>query len=425
MFTSRERVQLTLNHQEPDRVPIDFGGSMVTGMHVSTVYRLRQALGLDQPGTPVKIVDPFSLRGEIKPDLMERLGLDVVPLEGTGTVFGYKKEGWKPWTTFDGAPVLVPEKFNTQPEPNGDILMYPEGDKTAPPSGRMPQGGFYFDAIVRQPPIDEDHLKVEDNLEEFGPLSESELAHFKSEAERLYEETDKAILANFGGTQFGNQAIIPAPWLKYPKGIRDLEEWFISLKIRRDYVYRVFERQCEIALKNLERVRQAVGDRVSVIYVSGTDFGTQRGPFISPDTYRDLFKPFFKTVNDWVHQHTSWKTFIHSCGSIYAFIDDFIESGFDILNPVQCSAAHMDPIELKRRFGDRISFWGGGVNTQQTLPYGTPEEVRREVRERIQIFGRGGGFIFSAIHNIQTQTPIENVLAMVETLKEYRNYPLS
>ena len=179
MLTSRERVHLALNHQEPDRIPVDLGGSRVTGMHVSTVYRLRQALGLDQPGTPVKIVDPFSLRGEIKPDLIDLLGLDVIPLEGTGTVFGYKKEGWKPWTTFDGAPVLVPEKFNTEPEPNGDILMYPEGDKTAPPSGRMPQGGYYFDAIVRQPPIDEDHLNVEDNLEEFSPISESELVAFQ------------------------------------------------------------------------------------------------------------------------------------------------------------------------------------------------------------------------------------------------------
>jgi Uroporphyrinogen decarboxylase (URO-D) len=424
MVRSRERVRLALNHQEPDRVPVDLGGSLVTGMHVSTVYCLRQALGLDKPGTPVKIVDPFSLRGEIKSDLIDRLGLDVIPLEGTGTVFGYKKEGWKPWTTFDGVPVLVPEKFNTDSEPNGDILMYPLGDKAAPPSGRMPRGGFYFDAIVRQPPIDEDHLKVEDNLEEFGPISDSELRHFKSEAERLHQETDKAILANFGGTQFGNQALIPAPWLKHPKGIRDLEEWFISLKLRRDYVYRVFERQCEIALMNLEKIYQVVGNRVSVIYVSGTDFGTQKGPFISPQTYRELYKPFFKEVNDWVHKHTEWKTFIHSCGSVVAFIEDFIESGFDILNPVQCSAAGMDPVELKKRFGDRMAFWGGGVNTQHTLPFGTPEEVKREVRERIKIFGQEGGFVFSAIHNIQPQTPVENVLATFETLREDRNYPL-
>ena len=422
MLTSRERVELALTHQEPDRIPVDFGGSHVSGMHVSTVYRLRQALGLDAPGTPVKIVDPFSLRGEIKPDLIERLCLDAIPLEGTGTVFGYKKEGWKPWTTFDGTPVLVPEKFNTEPEPGGDILMYPGGDKAAPPSGRMPKGGFYFDAIVRQPPIDDDHLNVEDNLEEFAPIAESELAHFKSEAERLYKETDKAIVANFGGTQFGNQALIPAPWLKHPKGIRDLEEWFISLKVRLDYVYRVFERQCEIALKNLEKINGVVGNRISLIVVSGTDFGTQKGPFISPQTYRELYKPFFKRVNDWVHEHTSWKTFIHSCGSVYAFIEDFIESGFDILNPVQCSAAQMDPIELKRRFGDRMTFWGGGVNTQQTLPFGTPEEVRSEVQERIQIFGRGGGFVFSSVQNIQPQTPIENVLAMFETIKKYGGY---
>jgi len=127
-------------------------------------------------------------------------------------------------------------------------------------------------------------------------------------------------------------------------------------------------------------------------------------------------------VNDLVHEHTSWKTFIHSCGSVYAFIEDFIESGFDILNPVQCSAAQMDPIELKRRFGDRMTFWGGGVNTQQTLPFGTPEEVRSEVQERIQIFGRGGGFVFSSVHNIQPQTPIENVLAMFETIKKYGGY---
>jgi hypothetical protein len=421
---SRERIHLALNHQEADRIPVDFGGSGVTGMHVSTVYRLRQALGMDTPGTPVKIVDPFSLRGEIKADLIHRLELDTIPLEGTGTVFGYKKEGWKPWTTFDGTPVLVPEKFNTDPEPNGDILMYPAGDKTAPPSGRMPRGGFYFDAIIRQPPIDEDRLNVEDNVEEFGPVSDSELNHFKTEAERLYEETDLALFANFGGTQFGNQAILPAPWLKHPKGIRDLEEWFVSLMTRRDYVYRIFECQCEIALKNLEKIHQAVANRVSVIYVSGTDFGTQKGPFISPRIYRDLFKPFFQQVNDWIHKHTSWKTFIHSCGSVSAFIEDFIESGFDILNPVQCSAAQMDPRELKEGFGDRVTFWGGGVNTQQTLPFGTPEEVKREVRERIKIFGKGGGFVFNAIHNIQPQTPIENVLAMFEAIREHGHYPL-
>ncbi len=423
-MNSRERVAMALNHQEPDRVPLDLGGSVVTGMQVNSVYLLRQALGLDSPGTPVKVVEPYQMLGEIKPDLIEALGVDIVPLEGTRTFFGFKNEGWKPWTLFDGTPVLVPEGFNTDPEPNGDILMYPEDDKSAPPSGRMPKGGFYFDAIMRQPPIDDDNLNVEDNLEEFGPISDEDLEHFRKEAERLYSETDKAILANFGGTGFGDIALVPAPWLKYPKGIRDVEEWYISTVTRRDYIYEVFDRQCEIALANLEKLYQAVGDRVTVIFVTGTDFGMQTGPFISPQTYRQLYQPFHKRVNDWVHAHTPWKTFIHSCGSVMALIEDFIAAGFDILNPVQCSAANMDPRQLKEKFGERIAFWGGGVDTQGTLPFGTADEVRKEVRERIKIFAPGGGFVFNSIHNVQAQVPVDNLLAMYETVREYSHYPI-
>ena len=422
MISSRERVNLALNHQEADRIPLDLGGSVVTGMQASSVYSLRQALKLDAPGTPVKVIEPYQMLGEIEPDLVEALNIDAVPLISQTTLFGFKNEGWKPWTTFDGTPVLVPEGFNTEPEPNGDILMYPEGDKTAPPSGRMPKDGWYFDTIIRQEPIDEDNLNVEDNLEEFGPISDEELEHFRHEAERLYAETDKAIFANFGGTAFGDIALVPAPWLKRPKGIRDVEEWYISTVARRDYVYNVFERQCEIALENLERIYQAVGDRVTAVFVTGTDFGTQRGPFISPQAYRDLYQPFHKRANDWIHQHTSWKTFIHSCGSVMALIEDFIESGFDILNPVQVSAADMDPGQLKARFGDRITFWGGGVDTQHTLPFGTADEVRNEVRERIEIFGSGGGFVFNSIHNIQARVPVENLLALFETLQEHGVY---
>jgi hypothetical protein len=423
-MNSRERVDLALNHEEPDRIPLDLGGSVVTGMHVSTVYRLRQALGLDAPGTPVKVVEPYQMLGEIRPDLVEALGVDVVPLGGTNTLFGFRNEGWRPWTTFDGTPVLVPEGFNTDPEPDGDILMYPEGDRSAPPSGRMPRGGWYFDTIVRQLPIDDENLNVEDNLEEFGLISDQELGHFRREAGQLYAETDKAILANFGGTAFGDIALVPAPWLKHPKGIRDVEEWYVSTVTRRDYVYEVFDHQCEIALANLAKIYQAVGDRVAAVFVTGTDFGMQTGPFISPRTYRELYQPFHRRVNDWVHEHTAWKTFIHSCGSVMALIEDFIAAGFDALNPVQCSAAHMDPVELKRRFGDRIAFWGGGADTQRTLPFGTPDEVRREVRERIRAFGPGGGFVFNTIHNVQPQVPVENLLAMFETVQEYGRYPL-
>ena len=244
-MTSRERVNLALHHQEPDRVPLDLGGGNVTSMHVSTVYRLRQALGLDPPGTPVKVIEPCQMLGEIQMDLIDALGVDVVALRGTTTV-----------------------------------------------------------------------------------------------------------------------------------------------------------------------------------YVTGTDFGAQNGPLISPAIYRELFQPFHRRVNDWIHEHTTWKTFIHSCGSVFDLIPDFIAAGFDILNPVQTSAARMDPEVLKKKFGDRIIFWGGGVDTQKTLPFGTPDDVCRQVRERLKTFGTGGGFVFAAVHNIQACTPVGNLLAMYDTVKECGKYPL-
>ncbi|MBL7198739.1 MAG: methyltransferase [Anaerolineae bacterium] len=423
-MNSRERVTKSLNHQEPDHIPLDLGGSSVTGMHVSVVYGLRQALGLDAPGTPVKVIRPYLMLGEVKLDLVEALGIDVVRLAGTNTMFGYRAEDWKPWTTFDGTPVLVPGGFNTDPEPNGDLLQYPEGEKTLPPSGRMPRDGWYFDAIIRQEPIDDEHLNVEDNLEEFGLLSDGELAALGQEAERLHTQTDRAILAKFSGTAFGDIAAVPAPWLRRPKGIRDVAEWYMSTVTRREYIYQVFERQSEIALANLERIYRSVGDRVSAVYLTGTDFGMQTGPFLSPQTYRELYQPFHRRLNDWIHQHTGWKTFMHSCGSVASLLKDFIEAGFDILNPVQCSAAGMEPAELERRFGDRIVFWGGGVDTQHTLPFGTPEQVRHQVRERIRAFGPGGGFVFNPIHNVQPGTPIENLMAMFEALHEFGHYPV-
>jgi hypothetical protein len=424
-MNSRQRVLKALNHREPDRVPVDLGGCATSGIHVSVVYRLRQALGLDAPGTPVKVVEPYQMLGEVQADLQERLGVDVVGLRGSRTLFGFPNEGWRPWLMPDDTPVLVPAGFNTTPEPNGDILMYPQGDRTAPPSGRMPEGGWYFDSLIRQPPFDDACLNVEDNLEEFGPIGAAELEHFRKEADRLDQQTDKAILANFGGTAFGDIALVPAPWLKYPKGIRDIEEWYVSTSARRDYVYRIFERQCAIGLANLERIYEVVGDRVAAVFISGTDFGTQNGPFISPLAYRELYQPFHREVNDWVHRNTSWKTLIHTCGSVFDLMEDFIAAGFDILNPVQCSAAKMDPAELKRRFGDRIVFWGGGVDTQKTLPFGTPDEVRRQVAERLRIFGLGGGFVFNAIHNIQALTPARNLEAMFDTVRERGRYPLA
>lgn len=417
-MTSRERVQAALQHRQSDRIPVDFGASAVTGIHVSVVYQLRQAYGLDAPGTPVKVTEPYQMLGEVAPDLMSALGIDVAGLGGPRTLFGFANENWKEWRLNDGTPVLVPGLFNTTPEPNGDVLQYPEGDRLAPPSGRMPAGGYFFDSLIRQPPLDEDRLDPRDNLEEFQSISDSDLAYFGREADRLHRETDKAVLANFGGTAFGDIALVPAPFLKHPKGIRDIEEWYVSTVSRQDYILAVFEKQCEIGLANLAKIHGVVGDKVDVLFVSGADFGTQNGPFLSTRVYRGLFKPFHKAVNDWVHRNTSWKSFIHSCGSVQALIPDFLEAGFDILNPVQCSALGMEAGALKDQFGDKLVFWGGGVDTQKTLPFGTPSEVSRQVEERLRIFGRNGGFVYNAIHNIQAKTPIANLKALFDTLRK-------
>jgi hypothetical protein len=424
MLTSRERVKVTLNHQQPDRVPLDLGGTPVTGMHASSVYALRQALGLDSPGTPVKVIDPYQILGEIKPDLREALGVDVVGVRPPRNFFGFKNEDWKEWKLPDGTPVLVPGLFNTEPEPDGSILQYPQGDRSVPASGRMPKGGFYFDAIVRQPPVEDDKLDPADNLEEFQPISDEELAYFEREVRQLYEETDKAIVANFGGTAFGDISLVPATSLKHPKGIRDIEEWYVSTLTRKDYIYEVFERQCEIALANLKKLSQMIGDRILVIYVTGTDFGTQEAPFLSVESYRDLFFPFHKKVCDWVHQHTSWKTFMHSDGSMMPLLPSIAEAGIDILNPVQWTAKNMNPQTIKDRFGDQFVFWGGGVDTQGTLPFGTPDEVRKEVKKHLHLLGRDGGYVFSSVHNIQPQVPTENLRAYYEAFAADRTYPL-
>jgi uroporphyrinogen-III decarboxylase len=168
-----------------------------------------------------------------------------------------------------------------------------------------------------------------------------------------------------------------------------------------------------------------VGDAITAVTTTETDLGTQIGPFISPKTYRRLFQPVHARLNQWIHMHTQWKTFMHSCGSIWHLLDDIVDAGFDVLNPVQTSAAGMDPAALKDRYGERLTFWGGGIDTQRILPFGTPADVRDMVRDRMKIFGRGGGFVFNTVHNIQAQVPVPNLVALFEAVDQYRTYPMA
>ena len=411
----RERLAATLNHKQPDRIPIDFGGTAVTGIHASCVAALRDYYGLEQ--RPVRIHEPFQMLGLVDEDLQDAMGLDVTGVFPRNTMFGFPAEEWKRWQ-FYGQEVLVPGDFNTTVDANGDTLIYPEGDLTVPASGRMPRGGYFFDSIVRQDPFDEEKLNPEDNMEEFGPVVQEDLDHLVRATQEAWT-TGRGVIASFGGTAFGDIALVPAPSLKHPRGIRDIAEWYVSTSSRQDYIHRVFERQCEIAIENLGRIYAAVGDSVHAVFVCGTDFGTQTSAFCSVKTFRDLYFPYYKQVNDWIHSHTPWKTFKHSCGAVSKFLPSFIEAGFDILNPVQCSATGMEPEQLKANFGDQLVFWGGGVDTQRVLPFGTAAEVREQVLRRCEIFAPGGGFVFNSIHNVQAATPVENIVAMIDAVHEF------
>jgi len=266
--------------------------------------------------------------------------------------------------------------------------------------------------------LNEECLNPQDNIEEFGPIGTEDLDHLARSA-REAAQTGRAVAANFGGTAFGDIALVSAPFLKNPKGIRDVTEWYISTRSRCDYIHRVFGAQCEFALQNLARIHEGVGNLVDVVFVCSADFGTQTSAFCSVPTFRELWFPYYKRVNDWIHANTTWKTFKHSCGSVARFFESFIEAGFDVVNPVQCSAAGMDPVRLKREYGSRLVFWGGGVDTQKTLPFGTPADVREEVLRRCDVFAPGGGFVFNSIHNVQAGVPVRNIVAMIDAVHEF------
>ncbi len=416
MLTRRDHLRKTLAHEGGGRLPMDFGSTAVTGVHASCVEQLREHYGLEN--RLVKICEPYQMLGEVEEDLAEVMGIDTVGVVPLNTLFGFPNENYKEFQTPWGQTVLVSEHFNTQVKPNGDVYIYPEGDMSVPPSGQMPSNGFFFDTIVRQPEIDEDNLDPEDNLEEFGLISEEDLEHYRVELDRL-EGTDRAIVATLGGMAFGDIALVPAPFLKHPKGIRDIAEWYMSTAARQEYIHDVFSKQCDYALKNLEKLNEVLGERIDVVFLCGTDFGTQTSTFCSPQTFSELWAPYYRQVNDWIHRNTGWKTFKHSCGAVETFMEHFIDVGFDIINPVQCSASGMEPRQLKEKYGERLVFWGGGIDTQKTMPFGTPEEVREQVLERCEIFSRDGGFVFDSIHNLQALSPVENMVAMIDAVKEF------
>ena len=415
-MTSKERVLASLNHQTTDRLPIDFGATPVSGIHVRSIENLRNYYNL--PYRPVKVTEPYQMLGEIEDDLAGIIGIDTIPVSPKNNMFGFANENLKEFRTPWGQVLLVPGEFNVTIDDTGDVFMHPEGDISLAPSAKMPANGFFFDALSRQEPIDHENLNVEDNLEEFSLISDEDLQYFKTEVDKA-SSTDKAVIANFGGTGFGDIALVPGMQLKHPKGIRDVTEWYMATVMHPDYVMSIFETQANIALQNLKRIFEEVGNKVDAVFICGTDFGTQTSQFCDEETLLTLYGPYYKKINNWIHEHTEWKTFKHSCGAVEPFMKSFIELGFDIINPVQVSAAGMDPQHLKNQYGNNLVFWGGGIDTQNTLPFGTPVEIEKEVLKHCEIFSKNGGFVFNTVHNIQATVPVENIVAMINAIKKF------
>ncbi len=410
----------SINHRQPRRMAVDFGGSNCSGVHCSVVAELRRHFGLAE--TPVKVHEPYQMLGLVEDDLAEAMGVDTAHCLPAANMFGVANDfNWKEWRTPWGQDVLVASGMALRDTPEGEVLAYPEGDASAPASAKMPSGGYFFDAIIRQEEFDEDDPDPADNTEEFALLTPERIQAVADNA-REARAHGRAVIAGMPGTAFGDVSNVPAVFMRRPRGIRDITEWYVSLATRRDFIHEVFSRQLEVALENLARIHAAVGDDAfDVVFLCGADFGTQISTICSKETFVDLFTPYYKKMNDWIHANTPWKTWKHSCGAIETFIQPLIESGFDILNPVQCSASGMDPARLKKTYGDRIVFWGAGVDTQKTLPFGSPEEVRREVLERCEIFSPDGGFVFNSVHNVQALTPIANMAALLDAVKEFNS----
>ncbi len=282
----------------------------------------------------------------------------------------------------------------------------------------MPKDGFFFDAIVRNDPVDLESVTAEGNMEDYRPLTEAELDEIEADV-RAANAAGDAVFASVTNTGLGDIALVPGIKMVSPRGVRGIADWYMLTAARPDVVHRIFEHVVEVGLEDFRRIHDRVGDMIDIMYICGTDFGTQSSSFCSVRTFDRLWKPCYARLCHWIHDNTGWKTFKHSCGSSERFHESRIDAGVDIVNPVQCSALGMGPRFLKDRYRGRLSFWGGGIDTQHVLPFGTPAEVREQVLERLEIFSDGGGYVFNAIHNVQALTPTRNIVAMIEAVHEF------
>lgn len=404
-MTGRERILRALNHQEPDRVPIDLGGHRSSGISAVAYPALRAALGL--PPRPIYVYDPVQQLAIVDDDVLDWAGADTVEL---GRGFCREEKWWADWTLPGGIPCRMP--VWAVPERDGAdwILRAPKGHVMA----RMPEGSLHFDQTW-WPFLDggEDLDRIEELYPEHmwtgvpsppGP-SVSSPEHFAAGAKALRQSTSRAIVGLFGGN------LIEMGQFYYR-----MDNFLMMLAGEPARAHRFLDRLVEIHLKNLEKFLGAVGPYIDVINF-GDDLGAQNCPQISPAMYREFFKPRHAAMWARARQLAPVKVMLHCCGAVRPLLPDLIDAGLDVINPVQVSCRGMDAAGLKRDFGKDLAFWGGGCDTQRMLPGATPAEVSAHVREQVRVLSPGGGFVFQQVHNIMGNVPPANIIAMYEAVR--------
>ena len=383
-MSSRERVLTALDHREPDRVPYDFGGTFVTSSHHVAYRRLREYLGLSPE---VNVADIRLGLAWTDRDVQDLLGADV------GIVA-------------TGPP--DPASWQLEVREAGEYLELTDEYGMG---WRQPRdGGLYFD-LFHSPLAD---VETPADVAAYpwpDPTDPHRFSHLRADCERVVFEEGRASAC---------KGIIPGT-LEVSLWMRGFERFFMDLVQDQALAGAILDKALEIKLRFWETVFGQIGDILDVIY-DADDYGSQMAPLIAPDLWRKMIKPRISELYAFVHANSRAKVFLHSDGAIKSLIPDLIEAGVDGLNPVQFTAEGMDLAELKREFGREIAFWGGGVDTQKVLPRGTPDEVRAQVLRNVETLMPGGGYIFATVHNIQADVPPENIVAMVEALREVGVY---
>lgn len=414
-MTSRERVLAAINHQTPDRIPVDLGATPSSGISAIAYSNLVNHIGNTE--LPVQIYDVVQQLAQPDRTILDRFGVDVLDI---GRTFNEKPTDWEPTILANGAPAFYPKWFKPVKREDGSYVTFDDDGKTM--LSRMPVGATFFDQTYF--PYVDGYPDSYENLDaEMGRIMWARDVHspwdhagedrfweqLRERTLRLRETTDKALLVVCGCNLF--------EWGTF---LRRMDNFLMDLLCDPASVERLLDELLKRHLATLEKVCNAVGDLVDIIRF-GDDLGMTSGPFMDADTYRLLFKPRHKILCDYVKEHSQMHTFIHSCGSISSLMPDLIEAGIEIFNPVQTNAWQMEPEFLKKEFGKDCTFWGGGIETAGVLNVGTPEKVREQVLERLETFSSGGGFVFNTVHNILPDVPPQNIVAMFDAIQEFNN----